>query len=113
MELLPLSLELALEFIKVFDDAIVNKGELASIGKVGVSIGIGGRTVGRPTSMADAGGALGYGLASSSSRNTLSFPAFLCETKEFPGTTIAMPAESYPRYSKRAKPPRTTSDAER
>ena len=59
MKLLALSLELALEFIKVFDDAIVNKGELASIGKVRVSVGIGGRTVGRPASVADAGGALG------------------------------------------------------
>ena len=47
--------QLALEFCEVLDDAVVDHGEVAAIGKVGVGIRVGGSAVGRPAGVADAG----------------------------------------------------------
>ena len=56
--------------------------------------------------------ATGSGLASSSASRLTSLPAFLADTI-VPSWTSATPPESYPRYSRRLRPPMTTSSAER
>src|SRR5262249_7043589 len=57
-----LGLELALEGGVVFDDAVVDDGDLAVGAEVGVGVAVGGRAVGGPAGVADAvaagGGAL-------------------------------------------------------
>jgi hypothetical protein len=50
------------KFGEVFDDAVVDDSYFAILRKMRVGISVGGSTVGRPTSVADSGGACGHGI---------------------------------------------------
>ena len=58
VELIALLQELILDFLEVFDDAVVNRDHLMMKAHMRVGVGLGWLAMGRPAGVADAGGAL-------------------------------------------------------
>ena len=98
---------------EVLDDAVVDQGDAAVGAEVGMRVDVGGAAVRRPAGVADARAPVGAArMPSRSSARTASFPARLRVTRSPESVMIATPAESYPRYSRRPRPPIRTSRLE-
>ena len=102
--------EFQLELGEVFDDAVVDQGQLAAVGQVRVRVLVRGAAVRGPAGVADAGQRLRQRVLLQLGERLLSLPDFFRDEMD-PSETTATPAESYPRYSRRRKPSRTTSNA--
>lgn len=104
--------QLGAQIGEVLDNAVVDHGHSAVRGDVRVRVLIGGCTVGGPSGVPDA--LMGYGEVNSRQFGFEigEFAGLLRDTRR-PSATTAMPAESYPRYSRRRSPEMMTSRASR
>ena len=93
----------ALELEVILDDAVVDEGNTAAAVGVGVGVVVGGRTVGGPAGVAEAQGAAGRG-ADELGGQAADFADGLAQVSAPVSSTTAMPALSYPRYSRRLSP---------
>ena len=79
-ELVALGDEAVFEELMVFDDAVVDEGELAGLVEVRMGVGVGGRAMGGPAGVADANGA-GDGLFAEEAGEFIDAAGFFAEFK--------------------------------
>jgi hypothetical protein len=102
-------LEVGAELRVVLDDAVVYERDASGGVRVRVGIFVAGRSVRRPPGVADAGPTRD-GMAGQLFVQVLQTPGLLADL-EGASSTMATPAESYPRYSRRRSPSTMTSTA--